>query len=102
MNLSDIAPGISLNLKADAVEYILRETFKNHMPGYEVDTVTFNSSQEYDFRDQPCGTKFNGVKVTFKKVDVVTAGWAACTPSSPWEGTYGIPYSPETLDKLEK
>lgn len=102
MDLSNIAPSISLELKADAVEYILGEALKNHIPGHEVDTVTFNSSQERDMRGESCGTKFNGVKVTFKKADVVTAGWAACTPSSPWEGTYGIPYSPETLNKLNQ
>lgn len=106
MDLSDIAPSISLELKADAVEYILGEALKNHMPGYEVDTVTFKSSQERDMRGESCGTKFTGAKVTFKKASVVTAGWTSCTPSSYTtllaEGTYGIPYSPETLNKLNQ
>lgn len=39
MDLSNIAPNFSLDLKADAVEYLIRETFKNHVPGYEVDKV---------------------------------------------------------------
>jgi hypothetical protein len=93
MDLSNIAPSISLELKADALEYLIREGLKNHIPGYEVDEVTFSTSKEYDMRGDTCGTRFTGAKVTFKKASVVTAGW---------EGTHGIPYSPETLNKLEK
>ena len=67
MDLSNIAPSLSLELKADAVEYILGEALKNHVPGYEVDTVTFSHSVERDRRGETCGTRFTGAKVTFKK-----------------------------------
>lgn len=76
MDLSSIPPNITLELKADAVEYLIRETFKNHLPGHEVDKVIFSSSHQHDMRGESCGVKFSGAKVTFKKVPIVSVGWA--------------------------
>lgn len=93
MDLTCITPNITLDLKAEAVEYLIRETLKNHIPGYEVDKVIFSSSQERDMRGESCGTRFNGAKITFKKSSVVTSAWALDMPST---------FHPQFIENQEK
>lgn len=73
MDLSRITPSITVDLNSSLIESMVREAFKDHMPGFCVDKVTFSTSQDWDMRGEPCNIKFSGAKVTFKKADDVTA-----------------------------
>ena len=67
--MSTIKSKLSLELSTESIKEILSDKLKDFVPGFEVDAVTFNVSNAYDMRGEPCGSKVSGVKVTFKYRD---------------------------------
>lgn len=43
MDLTKIIPSISIELNENSLETILKDTFKNHLSGYELSEVTFST-----------------------------------------------------------
>lgn len=65
MNLN---PKVTLDLSTEDIKEIITSKLKDYMPGFAVDAVRFNLSNDYDMRGEHCGSKVTGVQVVFKRV----------------------------------
>ena len=72
MDLSNLTPVVTIEVPEDAVKAIIKEAFKDQLPGFEVKDMHFTVTVDRDMRGETCGTKFGGVKINFKKASSPT------------------------------
>ena len=66
MDLTKIIPNLSVELNEHSLKALIEDTFKNHIPGYEVSGVHFSVDQDRDMRGEVCGNKVKA-NVRFSK-----------------------------------